>query len=90
MTRDSKRNLTWLKVGASVIIFGHWLDFYQMMMPGLLKEHGGLDFGTIFIEGGLTVIFVAVFAGIVMWALSKANLIAKNHPMLEESVHHHI
>ena len=90
MTRDSKRNLTWLKVGSVVILVGHWLDFYQMIMPGILKEHGGLDLGTVFIEGGLTTIFVGIFAAVVMWALAKSNLIAKNHPMLEESVHHHI
>lgn len=90
MTRDSKRNLTWLSVGCTVILVGHWLDFYQMIMPGILKEHGGLDLGTIFVEGGLTTIFVGVFSYVVMWGLSRANLIAKNHPMLEESVHHHI
>jgi hypothetical protein len=86
MTRDSKRQMTFLRLVACVIIVGHWLDFYMMIMPGAVGEHGG--FGLI--EFGLIGVFAGVFMLVVGTTLSKAPLIAKNHPMLEESLHHNI
>jgi hypothetical protein len=89
MTRDSKRVMTLLKVGAVAILFGHWFDFYLMIMPGILNEHGGFNLGNLFVELGIFLMFLSLFVGTVMFGLSKANLIAKNHPMLDESIHHH-
>ncbi len=89
MTRDSKRVMTLLKVGAIAILFGHWFDFYLMIMPGVLNEHGGFNIGNLFVELGIFLMFLSLFAGVVMYGLSKANLIAKNHPMLDESINHH-
>lgn len=89
MTRDSKRQMILLKIGAIGLLIGHWLDFYLMIMPGTIKEHGGLNIGNLFVELGLVMIYVVIFAGSVMYGLSKASLVAKNHPMLEESIHHH-
>ena len=86
MTRDAKRHMTFLKVGCPAIIFGHWLDFYLMITPGTLKENGGFGF----MEIGLAMVFLAAFLMVVMGALSKFPLVGKNHPMLEESLHHHI
>jgi len=86
MTRDAKRKVAILKIVAFVVIIGHWLDFYLMIMPGVLKENGGLGF----LEIGLALIFAAIFIFVVARALSKAPLIAKNHPMIEESLNHHI
>lgn len=90
MTRDAKRQATILQVAAWGIILGHWLDFYMMIMPGTLHENGGLDLGTIFVELGMTMIYASVFIYAVWYGLSKRPLIAKNHPMLDESIHHHI
>ena len=86
MTRDAKRHMAFLKVGCPAVIFGHWLDFYLMVTPGTLKENGGFGF----MEVGLIMVFLAVFLMVVMTALSKFPLVGKNHPMLEESLHHHI
>ena len=86
MTREAKRQLITLKIVSIVIIIGHYLDFYMMIMPGTLKEHSGfgpLEFGTI-------LIFATSFILVIANALSKASLVAKNHPMLEESIHHNI
>lgn len=35
MSRDSKRNYTVVTIMALLIIFGHWLDFYQMVFPAV-------------------------------------------------------
>ena len=85
MKRGSKRNYGTMTFMAILIIFGHWLDFYQMVFPGPSPDHVPMilyDFG------------VAMgFAGLIMFvtgrALSKAPLIAKNHPFIKESVIHH-
>ena len=89
MTRDAKRHNIWLKVACVAIVIGHWFDTYLMVMPGILKEHGGLNFGTFFIEGGIALIYIGLFGFVVMRALSKLPLIAKNDPMLEESINFH-
>lgn len=86
MTRDSKRHTIFLKVVCTVLLAGHWLDFYLMITPGSIGENGGIGF----IEIGMAAIFAVGFIYVVLRALSKAPLVAQNHPMLEESLHHHI
>jgi hypothetical protein len=85
MKKGTKRNWTVVTFTAVLIIFGHWIDFYQMVMPGTLREHAELmpfEFG-----------IAALFIGIIMWAtgryLSSHSLLAKNHPFLKESMIHH-
>ena len=86
MTRDAKRHARFIKVIAPVIILGHWFDFYLMITPGTLKEHGGYGF----LELGVMFIYAGAFIYVVLNSLSKAPLFGKNHPMLQESLHHHI
>ncbi|MEP1094637.1 MAG: quinol:cytochrome C oxidoreductase [Cyclobacteriaceae bacterium] len=86
MTRDAKRHTRILKVVCPVVVFGHWLDFYLMVTPGTLGNNG--SFG--FLEIGLILVYFSAFLFVVLGSLAKAPLFAKNHPMLEESLHHHI
>ena len=85
MRRSSKRNYTLLVFMSVLIIFGHWIDFYPMVIASVSKEHvelGLFDFGV-----------AAGFIGLIMWAtgnaLSKHSLINRNHPFLKESIIHH-
>ena len=85
MKRGVKRNWTMVTVMAVLIIFGHWIDFYQMVMPGTVKEHAEMmpfEFG-----------IAALFIGLIMWGagryFTKNALVAKNHPFLKESIIHH-
>jgi hypothetical protein len=57
-----------------------------MITPGSLQFDGG--FGLL--EIGVTMIFLAGFLYVALVNIAKAPLIAKNHPMLDESRHHHI
>jgi hypothetical protein len=41
-------------------------------------------------EIGMFLVYASSVALVVLGALSKHNLIAKNHPLLEESYNHHI
>jgi hypothetical protein len=85
MKKAVKRNYTLMVFMAILIIFGHWIDFWQMVMPGTLydKAHLGL------FELGIA----ALFIGIIMWRVgvyfTKHPLTAKNHPFLKESIIHH-
>lgn len=86
MTRDAKRHGRILKVVAAMIVFGHWIDFYLMVSPGTIGELSGFGF----MEVGIILVYLSSFLYVVFNAMSKAPLFAKNHPMLEESLHHHI
>jgi hypothetical protein len=86
MTRDSKRHLATLKLICPLVIVGHWFDFYNMVTPGIMQHDGGIGL----IEIGTGVIFMAVYLLVVLTSLAKLPLIGKNHPMLQESLHHHI
>jgi len=85
MKRGSKRNYGIITMMSVLILFGHWIDFYQMVMPAAAPHHVpfmALDFG------------VALgFAGLIMFvtarSLAKHPLVAKNHPFLKESIIHH-
>ena len=85
MKKSTKRNWTMVTFMAALIIFGHWIDFWQMVMPGTLGSHASLmpfEFG-----------IAALFIGIIMWRvgvyLSSNAITAKNHPFLKESIIHH-
>lgn len=86
MTRDAKRQVSMLKVVCPIIIVGHWLDFYNMITPGVMQKDGALGL----LEIGLGLIFLAIFLFVVLTNLTKFPLFGKNDPMMEESLNHHI
>ncbi len=86
MSRDAKRKENTLVFVAILLLCGHWLDYYMMIMPGTVAEHRG--FGVI--EVGTAIGFVGLFTFLMLSMLSKKPLAPKNHPFLEESVNHHI
>lgn len=85
MTRDAKRLTIFLKLVCTIVLVGHWFDFYLMITPGTLWENGG--FGLL--EIGCAMVYLTAFLWVVFGSLAKAPLVAKNHPMLQESIHHH-
>jgi heme/copper-type cytochrome/quinol oxidase subunit 4 len=86
MTRDAKRQRAFMKIVCFIVIVGQWLNFWLMVTPGTLQNHGGLEF----MELGLVLVFGGAFLSVVLYSMSRLPLIAKNHPMLQESIHHHI
>lgn len=84
MKRSTKRNYTVVTFTAAIVIFGHWLDFYQMVMPGTV---GGLHFP--WYEFGIGLGFVGLIILITGNQLTKAPLVPKNHPYMKESIIHH-
>ncbi|OOQ57254.1 quinol:cytochrome C oxidoreductase [Mucilaginibacter pedocola] len=87
MSRDAKRMTNRLMWVCILLIAGHWLDYYIMIMPGTVKEHR--EFG--FAEVGSFLAFGGLFTFLMLTQLSKfTSLIPKKHPFLQESLHHHI
>ncbi|TVR42164.1 MAG: quinol:cytochrome C oxidoreductase [Bacteroidia bacterium] len=68
-----------------ILLIGLWVSLFLQVMPG---STGELQFG--FIETGMWLGYAGLFIFAVFTALSGLNLLPKNHPQLEESIHHHI
>ena len=85
MKRSSKRNYATVTFMSVLLIFGHWLDFYQMVFAGPYPDHVPMNLFDFGVALG--------FVGLIMWqtarVLGKFPLLAKNHPFLKESVIHH-
>jgi len=85
MTRDSKRNYATMTFMSLLILFGHWLNFYQMVFPAISPNQVPM----ILYDFGVALGFVGLIMFVTGRALSKAPLLAKNHPLTKESVIHH-
>ncbi len=93
MSRDAKRLSTRLAVVGVVLIIGHWLDYYLMIMPGTVHHHGEVGIFDLYGIQEITIFvgFAGLFTFLTMTSLAGfKSLIPKKHPFLEESLHHHI
>ena len=90
MDRDNKRSINILLTVSIIVVCGHWVDYYQMIMPGVFEfgPKDGSGFGIL--EIGIAAGFVGLFTYTTLSALSKKPLVAKNHPFLQESLHHQL
>jgi hypothetical protein len=85
MSRPSKRNYTWLIFMSALLLAGHWLDFYQMIMGSISPMKLTLSW----LDGGILALFVGLLIFCVGRALTKRPLVPKYHPFLKESIIHH-
>lgn len=82
---DFKR-ITWVLVMAGVVILlGHYVDFFNMIMPATVGDRWFIGIGEI----GSLLFFLGLFILIVFTALTKAPLLPKRNPFIEESKHFH-
>lgn len=85
MTRRAKRNYGTITMMAVLIIFGHWLDFFQMVHPGPSRYH--VPF--MLVDLGIALGFVGIIMFVTGRQLAKSPLVSKHHPFLKESIIHH-
>lgn len=86
MTRNSKRTFTVLVPVSLIVFMGHWVDLYQLIMPGAVGvEKSG--FGVL--EVGLTIGYAGLFMLVTLYAMSKASLVPNKHPFFKESLDYH-
>jgi hypothetical protein len=82
---DFKR-LTWVIVMAgTVILLGHYVDFFNMIMPSTVGTQWFIGIPEI----GSLMFFVGLFIFVAFTALSKTPLLVKRNPFIEESKHFH-
>ncbi|TPG39219.1 quinol:cytochrome C oxidoreductase [Flavobacterium pectinovorum] len=82
---DFKR-LSWVIVMAGVVILlGHYVDFFNMIMPGTVGDKWFIGVPEI----ASILFFLGLFIFVVFTALTKAPLLAKRNPFIEESKHFH-
>ncbi len=86
MSRDAKRHAGVLTFVGAIIMFGHWVDVYIMIMAGSMGEAAYIGF----MEIGLLLTVLGLFIKVVLTNLTKAPLSVVNHPFLDESIHHDI
>nr|WP_298659670.1 quinol:cytochrome C oxidoreductase [uncultured Flavobacterium sp.] len=85
MNADFKR-LTWVIVMAGVVILaGHYLDFYNMIMPATVGDQWFIGVSEI----SSVLFFLGLFIFVVFTALTKAPLVSEGNPYIEESKHFH-
>ena len=68
-----------------VILFGHWLDFHQMIFASVAKDHVEMNL----FDFGIALGFVGIIMLITGNVLSKYPLVSQNHPFTKESIIHH-
>ncbi|MBK9292699.1 MAG: quinol:cytochrome C oxidoreductase [Bacteroidetes bacterium] len=86
MTRNSKRTFSVLVPVSLVVFIGHWVDLYQMIMPGAV---GGEKAGIGLLEIGMTIGYAGLFMLVALYTMSKAPLVPEKHPYYEESLDYH-
>ncbi|MHA7942172.1 quinol:cytochrome C oxidoreductase [Formosa sp. 3Alg 14/1] len=85
MNSDYKR-VNWFVVMAGVVIlFGHYLDIFNMIMPATVGDRWFIGIPEI----SSVLLFAGLFIFIVFTALTKAPLLAKRNPLVKESEQFH-
>ncbi len=70
---------------SALLMVGLWISLSLQIMPG---SYGVLKLG--FIEIGIWLGYAGMYLLMVFTALSRIKVVPVNHPMLKESIHHHL
>lgn len=84
ITFKSKRQIGWVALIAVVVLMGHWLDYWLMIMPATAGDKATIGA----LEICLTIVYACLFIFILFRSLSKGPLVVKNDPYLEESLNY--
>ena len=79
-----KRNYTVVTIMAVVVLCGHWLDYFNMVMPGTVGPYwNNLPMALLVL--GSFIFVVGIFTFTVMTALAKLKLMPTGNPYYHES-----
>ncbi len=84
ITYNSKRQLNWVALIAAVVLIGHWIDYWLMIMPATAGAKAGMGV----LEISMTIVYSCLFIFIVFRSLSKGPIVVKNDPFLAESLNY--
>ena len=82
---DFKRIYWIIVMAGSIILIGHYVDFFNMIMPGTVGDRWFIGIPEI----SSLAFFLGLFIFTVFSALTKVPLIPKRNPFIEESKHFH-
>jgi len=85
MSKGSKRNEGLLMKVCVVILVGHWIDLFWMILPPFMPETPQLSIWEI----GPVVFAAGLVSFVTARSLSRANLVPGRDPMLAESLSYH-
>ena len=85
MNSDYKR-IPWFVILAGIVILcGHYIDIFNMIMPATVGDRWSIGIPEI----SSVLLFAGLFILIVFYSLSKVPLLAKGNPFIKESEHFH-
>ena len=85
MNSDYKR-IPWFIVCAGIVILiGHYLDVFNMIMPATVGDRWSIGLP----ELSAVMLFGGLFLYLTFYALSKHPLLAKGNPFIKESEQYH-
>lgn len=70
---------------SALLMIGLWMSLFLQIMPG---SYGSLKLG--FLEIGIWIGYIGLYLIMVFLCLSGLSIVPKNHPMLDDSIHHHL
>ncbi|GIZ14709.1 quinol:cytochrome C oxidoreductase [Capnocytophaga catalasegens] len=82
---DMKRKGFVVSLVGFVVLIGHYIDFYVMIMPATVGNQWSIGIAEIC----SVLFFFGLFIYVVFASLTKAPLLPKQNPFIEESKHHH-
>jgi hypothetical protein len=85
MNSDYKRIPWFILLTGIIILIGHYIDIYVMIMPATVGDHWHVGIPEI----SAVLFFLGLFIYVVFNALTKAPLHAKGNPFIKESEHYH-
>ena len=85
MNSDYKRVPWFIVMAGIVILFGHYIDVFNMIMPATVGDRWLIGVPEI----SAVLLFLGLFLWVVFYALSKAPLLPKGNPFIKESEQFH-
>ncbi|GAA4234879.1 quinol:cytochrome C oxidoreductase [Postechiella marina] len=85
MNADYKRIPWFVVMTGIVILFGHYIDIFNMIMPATVGDRWFIGIPEI----SSVLLFAGLFIFIVFTALTKAPLLSKGNPLIKESQDFH-
>lgn len=81
MNTEYKRKNWLVSLTGVIVLIGHYLDVYVLVMPGTVGKSWSIGAAEI----GAILFFFGLFVWVIFHALAKAPLLAKGNPYLKES-----
>ena len=85
ISRNFKRNLGRLQVGAAILLVAHFIDIYWFVMPNFAL--GSNDFSFHWLDVACVLAVGGIYGAFVFFRMTKHSLVPVGDPRLERSLH---